>query len=111
MPRTIIDLLVLYAWVWPIRRRGEFDIPLDSIAREIRLFIVLLGLAASPITQPFHSHPLALSERLIAGAFFVWPNCAYYLTRWLRWLHLLPKPSPEYVRQIRQRMGEQIDPE
>lgn|SRR6185437_9210582 len=108
--QTIVLLLACYAWVAPIRRGAELDIPLDRLAEELRLAVVLVTLAASPVTRPFGEHPLALTLRITAGLFFVWPNCAYYLTSGLRWLRLLPKASPDYQDRLRAWRGKAAPP-
>jgi hypothetical protein len=101
-------LLACYAWVAPIRKAASIDIPLDRTATELRVAVVLLALAASPVTKPFSEHPVALALRITAGLFFVWPNCAYYLTSALRWLRLLPGPSADYRERLRAWRGEDV---
>jgi hypothetical protein len=79
-------------WVcaWAIRRKGEFDYPLDFTARVIRWLavVVFIGL---PVWIPQLLNPVA---RVVSGftglAFLAWPNFAYHLTRFLRWCRLLP---------------------
>lgn len=78
---------------WAIRRKGEFDYPLDLTGKIVRwvLAVALLG--------AFQYFPGGSSPRgilLLCGlAFLAWPNLAYHLTRFLRRCRVLPA-----VRQV-----------
>lgn len=95
---TIASVGAIWVCAWAIRRKGEFDYPLDFTARIIRWLavIVFMGL---PVEIPQLLTPAA---RVVLGftgvAFLVWPNFAYHLTRFLRWCRLLPTtqgPAPD----------------
>lgn len=122
-----IGYLTTYAWVWPIRRRGDFDLPMDSTARHVRWLtvLVLLGLSErlvrpfpgsdhlagySGALQAFQHNPGGMLLAYASLAFFVWPNLGLHLTRLLRWMRVLPPGSPEYIRQLSEARGEWIDP-
>lgn len=95
---------------WAIRRKGEFDYPLDSAAKIIRWIAVavLMGIPAS-------SPSLPINLRRVLGfsglAFLVWPNFAYHLTRLFRWCRILPKAEqPPQNRPSRQQLADQSSP-
>jgi hypothetical protein len=85
---------------WAIRRKGEFDYPLDFAGQVVRWVLVVVLLGAFQYF-PGGSAPRGIS--LVCGlAFLAWPNFAYHLTRLLRFCKLLPKaPEPAPVRPLR----------
>lgn len=69
---------------WSIRRKGEFDLPLDVVAATLRWIIVLLsfGIAGQMVGS---ARIVPRSILLIIGlAFLCWPNFAYHLTKLFR---------------------------
>ncbi|MGH9394810.1 MAG: hypothetical protein ACRD1E_11620 [Terriglobales bacterium] len=111
----------MYFWTWPFRSRGQLDIPLDGVARQVRWIVVFLGGALSvrmhgnaapekglPLVAAVHAieaYPVASAIGYISLVFFIWPNLAYRLTTALRWARLLPPASPEYARTMRIHWG------
>lgn len=65
---------------WAIRRKGEFDHPLNRNAKLVRWTIVVASFAATAQLR----RPDAWAYRSIALtiglAFYCWPNFAYHLT-------------------------------
>jgi|SRR6185437_8577509 len=125
LPLAVFDCAVLWLWVWPLRKRGEFDIPLDGLGRDVRwisvfLFAVLAGKLPGP-RDPAGTPDLIAAVDLIRYApasaicafafiaFMVWPNCGYRLTTALRWARILPPASPEYARKLRIFWGRPTD--
>lgn len=126
---TLVDILALYALIcgnaWGLRHRGGFDIPLDPVASRVRWAVVLAALGwylARGVAFPGLGYPGLTGLLFLIGhdprklgflylsiAFVAWPNLAYYLTWLLRWVRILPGPSPEYVRLLRERNGETVD--
>lgn len=75
---------------WAIRRKGEFDYPLDFTGQVVRWVLVVVLLGAMTYF-PGLSVPRVIL--LLGGcAFLAWPNLAYHLTRFLRWCRFLPAP-------------------
>jgi len=118
---------VPYAWIWPIRRRGDFDLPRDDISNRVRILrtLLLLGLAERairplPPTTPSDNYsvfmaaltaaPLTVILYFASIALFVWPNFAVHSTRFPRWLHVLPPARPEYQRSLSERLGKPMGP-
>ena len=81
---------------WAVRHRGELDYELDSTAKLVRwlLAITCLGVAIR-FPQLLNPPPLRVCIAFLGVAFVVWPNFAYYLTRLLRSLRMLPRPDPK----------------
>src|SRR6185312_10049062 len=130
MPRLLSVALgygIIYAWVWPIRSRGDFDLPRDKVCRDVWLLgtLALLGAGAhigrpippgtpsdtwSLLTAAYTASPVGATLILASQAFFVWPNFAVHTTRFLRWLHILPPAHPEYQRALSEQLGKPMRP-
>jgi hypothetical protein len=81
---------------WAVRHRGELDHELDSTAKFIRwmIAIVCLGVAVQ-FPQLLNLPPVRVCVGFLGVAFLVWPNLAYYLTRFLHLLRILPNQNSE----------------
>ena len=81
---------------WAIRRKGEFDYPLDFTGQVVRWVLVVVLLGAMTYFPGLSAPRLIL---LLGGcAFLAWPNFAYHATRFLRWCRVLPttqRPAPD----------------
>ena len=81
---------------WAVRHRGELDHELDSTAKFIRWMIAFVCLGVAVQFPHFLNPPPArVSVGMLGIAFLVWPNLAYYVTRFLRLLRILPNENPE----------------
>ena len=125
LAKAVLEGAALWLWVWPFRRRGSFDIPLDHLARDVRwisvfVFAGLLARLPGPrdpagtpdliaVADMFRNAPAAAVCGVLCEAFLVWPNCGYRLTAALRWAHILPPASPEYARKLRIFWGKPTD--
>jgi hypothetical protein len=68
--------------VWAIRRKGEFDIELDSTAKTIRWIVVFVSFAiVGQLPGPGGQWALRLLFLNLGLAFLCWPNCAYRVLR------------------------------
>jgi heme A synthase len=93
---------------WAIRRKGEFDHPLDFTGQVVRWLLVVVLLGAMTYFPGSSAPRLAL---LVGGAaLLAWPNFAYHLTRLLRWCRILPKaPQPPPDPPSRQHVDDPAD--
>lgn len=73
---------------WAIRRKGEFDYPLDFTGQVVRWTLVVVLLGAMTY---FPGYSVPRGALLLGGAgFLAWPNFAYHLARFLRRCRVLP---------------------
>lgn len=114
------EFVICYAWVWPIRRRGGYDIPLDGPAKTARWVVFWFALALSVrfdgqggqsfngylgLYLKIQEYPLAVLFRVIALASFVWPNTGFRVVQLLRWVRLIPPPDPTYWQLVKDAQG------
>jgi hypothetical protein len=93
---TWIAIANIWFVAWAIRRRGELDNELDSTAKFVRwlLATACLGLAVQ-FPQLVNPPPVRVCLGFVGMAFLVWPNFAFYLTRFLRALRIWPRNDPK----------------
>src|SRR4029077_13337714 len=95
---TWVAIANIWFVTWAIRRRGELDENLDSTAKFIRWLVAILCLGtAIQLPQLLNPPTLRVCIGFVGVAFLVWPNLAYYLTRLLRRLRILPGHAPRGV--------------
>jgi chromate transport protein ChrA len=69
---------------WAIRRKGEFDYPLDWIAKLVRWLVVVIAFAITAQFRPSDCWLCRSIALTIGLAFLCWPNLAFHLTKLFR---------------------------
>jgi hypothetical protein len=72
-------LVGIWFSVWLIRRKGEFDKPLDKLGRKIRWTGVIVGLLVADVADTI-AYPRVIGL-LTCLVFLCWPNTAYHVAR------------------------------
>ena len=80
----------VWLFFWAIRRKGDFDYPLESSTQVLRWCVVGLAVFLTLVHAP-EFRGLRIAAALLGLAFWCWPNFAYHLARLFGW----QKPRPD----------------